>query len=407
MKTKTLSILLVITMLLTLFTACAQENEQQTGYDGKVFDISEMQDGSLTLKSEKVGNDYKLTVSGTGKAIDYDKKEAVPWNVISKKVVSVTIEDGAESLGEYYFYSINLESVILPASVKEVGSTTFNPYTVIYSYSTTEVSTPNAIYYYKEDAPDQMNKYFRIVDGVPRVWKTASVLFIGNSFTYYPDYNNPTVPYVFGQIVKNLDQAITVDKVVKGSHTLTKFANETDEMGAIVKQKLSENKYDYIVLQEQSTAPLNSYNAFNNAVKSLSALIESTQDNAKVYLYQTWGFPAGIQSAGYKSVTEMSASLCTAYDKCGKENGLPVTHVGNAFAVAYDDNKIDIFYSDQKHQGYIGAYLSACCHACSMLGLDVRNCTYHYDFNDNGRIDEDEQNTCKTLQTIAYNATKG
>ena len=53
-------------LALSIFSlcACAQNNSgQNTSYDGREFDISLSQDGSLICKSVKEGANYSLTIS--------------------------------------------------------------------------------------------------------------------------------------------------------------------------------------------------------------------------------------------------------------------------------------------------------------------------------------------------------
>ena len=87
---------------------CGDTSDTQQTYDGRVFDISVSQDKSLTATSNKDGNNYTLTISGEGQAIDYERKELVPWNPIIKKINKVTIEEGITNIGDYFFFSLPL-----------------------------------------------------------------------------------------------------------------------------------------------------------------------------------------------------------------------------------------------------------------------------------------------------------
>ena len=61
----------------TLFS-CKSDEEEKTRYDGREFDISVKQDKSIIAKTVKVGHNFELTITGTGEAKTYDKKELVP-----------------------------------------------------------------------------------------------------------------------------------------------------------------------------------------------------------------------------------------------------------------------------------------------------------------------------------------
>ena len=390
---KALIVLLASFFILLLF-GCS-DSTQNTGYDGRMYDISANGNGSATLSVKKVGSGYALTVSGRGSVVNYTKKEEVPWNVIMKKVTSVTVEEGVTNIGNYFFFACNLTEFILPASVESVGEHSFPNDVVLYSYADAEFDTDYTIYYYCAEKPFAMNKYFRIVDGVPRVWRNYSILFIGNSFTFRQgSEEEPMVPYLFGELAESLGETVHVDFVVKSSYTLAKYADPADEKGAIVEQKLTQNKYDFVVLQEQSTTPVNSYNSFKAAVGKLLQRIGETQENAEVFLYATWGYPAGLDKTSSESVAEMNAKLKTAYDNCGAEYGVKVNHVGDAFLYIYTDHsEIELYSADNMHQTNLGAYLSACCHVCSILNIDVRNSTFTHDF---------DANICRILRETAY-----
>jgi hypothetical protein len=134
MKVKSLMTFLTSVFATFAVVGCSAKNNQNQTYDGRVFDISVKQDKSLTATSKKVGTNYTLEISGEGEAIDYNKKEAVPWNPIIKKINAVTINDGIENIGDYYFYSLPLEYFVLPESVLYVGDNSFNKNSVIYTF---------------------------------------------------------------------------------------------------------------------------------------------------------------------------------------------------------------------------------------------------------------------------------
>lgn len=388
-------LVLILTSFFIFSVFCCGKTEQKTGYDGRKYDISVNGDGSAMLSVKKEGSGFALTVSGKGKVTDYAKKEQVPWNVIMKKVTSVTVENGVTNIGDHFFSATNIKEYILPSSVEGVGENSFPEGSVVYSYSETTFDTEYEIYFYCAEKPFAMNKYFRLINGVPRVWRDYSVLFIGNSFTFRQgSEENPMVPYLFGKLAESLGETVNVDFVVKSSYTLTKYADVNDEKGAIVEEKLTTNNYDFIILQEQSTTPVNSYNSFKTAVEKLVKRIGETQNNAKVFLYATWGYPSGLDKTSCNTVSEMNAKLKTAYDDCGREYNLSVNHIGDAFLDIYENHKeIELYAADNMHQTNIGAYLSACCHISAILNLDVRNSEFTHDF---------DADICKILQQTAY-----
>lgn len=385
---------LALTTVSLVFSVCSCSNNQgeRQSYDGRTYDISVAQDRSVIATSKLENNYYSITITGGGDALTYTKKELVPWNPIAKRVNKVTIENGIFNIGDYYFYSINLDYIILPESVGQVEDHSFGVNTIIYTYGSILSSTiPNKVYYYRESKPATPGNYFYMEDGIPHpyIYNTPSFLFIGNSFTYKQgDESNPSVPLYFQKIASNLGISTTIDFVVRGSYTLTKYANPNDELGAIVESKLTTKKYDYVILQEQSTTPINNYNTFLAAATKLKTRIDQTQTNCQTILYETWGSPTGIQGTSFKTVGEMEMALRTAYTNAGQETGCKVNYIGKAFTYAFETLNFNVFSEDDRHQSALGAYLSAACHVRSIFNIKVANCTEYCGLDQTG---------CKTL----------
>ena len=85
---------------------------------------------NLTWRLDKLG---VLTVSGTGQMTDFDMSTQ-PWKANRDDIVSVVIENGVSSLGDYVFYSHkNLTKVSFSNSVTRIGKYAFEycPLTVL------------------------------------------------------------------------------------------------------------------------------------------------------------------------------------------------------------------------------------------------------------------------------------
>ena len=395
-------VLIVLMVCLFSFIACGSDKPEGTNYDGKEFDLSLTKDDKVVAKTKKIDNGYQLTISGSGDTKDFSSKQNVPWNAIVKKITEIVIEEGVESLGDYFFNSTTVDSFYLPSSVKKVMENTFNETGIVYSYSSEEIDAKcsNKVYYYSENKPEVENVYWHKIGEVEVIWKKYKIFFIGNSFTYYPNdqfnIDNPAVCSLFKELANSMNIDVEVDFVVKGAYKLSQFANPNDEYGKKVDEKLKAcDDYEYVILQEQSVTPVNEYNSFSQAVSSLSQKINKTQKDAKIILYATWGYPSAVSANTiFSSVSEMEKLLTEAYEKCAMEVNAKVNYVGKAFTEVYENHKdINIYGNDNKHQNYAGAYLSACVHLSSIFGVDVRNVEF------TGNL---EKNVAKTLQEIAY-----
>ena len=374
----------VILAVLTL-SGCGKDNTtDHSSYNGKIYDLSVNQDGSVTAQSKKVGNFYTLTISGTGDVKDFVRKEAAPWSAIAKKISEVKIENGIRNVGDYFFYSLTLSEYLLPESIIEVGEHSFNEGSIVYTYGGEITNISNDVYYYSETKPIQEGNYFHIIGDEPVVWilKSYKFLFIGNSFTYKGSNAgtelNPEVPLNFKKIAKSFDFDVETDAVVKGGHSLTNFANPSDEMGAVVETKLTSNQYDFVILQEQSTTPIDNPSIFETAVKSLKKRIGETQESCQVVLYETWGTPYNTSEDPKTygvNVSDMEAKIRAVYTSVADVTGCLVNYIGKAFSHAYNNTTVNIYNDDGIHQNEYGAYLSAASHVRSIFNIKVSGTT--------------------------------
>ena len=343
--------------------------------------------------SDDGNHGYFLTVKGSGAMPDYRSESETPWYGRAGRVTEIVLDDGITYVGDYTFSGCSyVDYIILPDSVTAIGSEAFNPNIMVCSYGAV-ASKGGTVYTYSQNLPSSVGDYWHMLGGVPAVWQTLRVLFIGNSFTYYND-----LPSLFASVANGAGAVVEVDSVTCGSWTLAKFADAGDEYGAIVEQKLSTGEYDAVVLQEQSTLPIDNYNRFLSGASALKDKIDEYQTDCSVYLYATWGFPSGLNSK-YTTIADMEAALRTAYRNAAEETGDSVSSVGEAFTYVYENYpQIDLYDADMHHPSYEGSYLAACVHAAAITGCDPRESTFE---------DGLDGSVADILQQAAYNIVFG
>ena len=86
------------------------------------------------------------------------------------------------------------------------------------------------------------NPHAAVVDRVKKA-KTLRVLFIGNSYSFQ-------IPKVFEKLAKVEGKKVEVEQVTKGGWKLVKHAAAKQTL-----DKISDGKWDVVVLQEQSQLP--------------------------------------------------------------------------------------------------------------------------------------------------------
>ena len=215
---------------------------------------------------------------------------------------------------------------------------------------------------------------------------TYSILFIGNSYTYYNDM--PTA--IFMEVATKNGYQLNVTAITKGGQKLSQFADPEDEYGAMVEKELTgTKKYDYVILQEQSVRPA-SDNAsdFYDAVRSLSERIRAA--GATPVLYATWGRKTGhsvLSQYGWTNES-MTWKLAAAYQAIGDELGINVVHVGLAFYDVYTaQNDIELYDPDKTHPSYLGSYLAAVTLFADIFNVDPTLLEYKGTLtNDNAKV---------------------
>ena len=205
--------------------------------------------------------------------------------------------------------------------------------------------------------------------------KSYSILFIGNSYTYYNDMPSA----LFAPMAEAEGYDVSVDAITKGAHTLAKFADPTDEYGAKVEAALTGDvKYDFVILQEQSVRPAGEdKEAFYAAVRNLAARIRAT--GAEPVLYATWGRKTGSSTlATYGWTNEsMTYRLAAGYEAIGKELSIPVIHAGLAFRDVYTNyGEIELYNPDLSHPSYAGSYLAAAALFGGIFGVKPSETAY-------------------------------
>ena len=101
------------------------------------------------------------------------------------------------------------------------------------------------------------------------------------------------------------------------------------------------------------------------------------------------------------TIPKMESKIRAEYASAAKEIGATVCNVGKAFTEVYTENKdINLYYPDNKHPSYNGAFLSACVHVSTILGIDPRTSS----FNGSSEITPE---VVAILKQAAYNAVFG
>lgn len=183
---------------------------------------------------------------------------------------------------------------------------------------------------------------------------TTRILFIGNSYTYAGmGEQNPEIPFRLKEMGALYKKNIQTGFIVKGGAQLEQHWKDGKALHMI-----QNGHYNFVVLQDQSSAAFRSLNSFREyAVKFDSAIKRSS---AKTVLYMTWG---------YSDRPKMVDTIAYEYNRLGKDLGAIVAPCGLAWKSFFEKNpNIELHISDKSHPRTEGVYLNTCVFYQTLFG---------------------------------------
>ena len=186
------------------------------------------------------------------------------------------------------------------------------------------------------------------------------ILFVGNSYVYS---NN--LPLVLYNLALSNGDSIIYDSSAPGGQTF-----EQHTTNATTLSKINAQKWDYVVLQEQSQKPSFAPSQVQAETypyaAQLNDLILANDSCTETVFYMTWGRKYGDASncpiyPPLCTFEGMQARLRQSYVEMADDNEALVAPVGEAFKYArLADSTINLYVSDNSHPSLAGTYLAAC-----------------------------------------------
>ena len=194
----------------------------------------------------------------------------------------------------------------------------------------------------------------------------TSVLFIGNSHTYFND-----LPAMVTEMAHAAGVPVSSYRVVKGGWKLCQHADPACETHASLLRAKDARQWDFVVLQENAMMLAKDEETFLNSVCAMRDLL---QDHCKAFaLYQTHAYPKGcnkLHELGL-SYDEMHQTLKNAYLKAVPLLNARCVPSGDGFAAMRPYNQhFEMVQHDGVHATPAGTYMAACLFCAVLLGLD-------------------------------------
>lgn len=206
--------------------------------------------------------------------------------------------------------------------------------------------------------------------------RSRKVLFIGNSYVYSND-----IPNMIKQLALANGDTLIYDQNVPGGYTLQQHSTD-----ATTANKIKAQKWDIVVLQEQSQRP--SFSPGQVAadvypyVTALVNLIRNNDTCTETMFYMTWGRKNGDASncVAYPPICTyegMQARLRESYLEMTDDNNAVVAPVGAAWKLVRDSlSSLELYVPDESHPSVAGSYLSACVFYASIFHRSPVGNTY-------------------------------
>lgn len=213
--------------------------------------------------------------------------------------------------------------------------------------------------------------------GTAQAQQIKSILFVGNSYTYYND-----MPKMVGELLAS-DAGnpvhYTVDAATIGGKTLEVLWADRQ-----IQQKFASRKWDDVVLQEQSEWALFPAQVEKTAVSVATWTKAIRMFGGKPFIYGTWARQPGsywYTESQYAPASHDPKYMLGQLDANGtqlaQQSGAGFVAVGDAFAAALkQDPQAPLYASDSSHPSPAGSYLAALMFYQAISGRSASNTSY-------------------------------
>ena len=182
------------------------------------------------------------------------------------------------------------------------------------------------------------------------------VLFIGNSLTYYNE-----MPWMLNQLAASRGIHLKAEFEGVGGADLKQQWNRPRTM-----QRIREGHWDWVVLQDQSSAPFYEPDELPEYARKFDAEIRA--HGAKTMLFLTWA---------HASSPETQGRITTLYERTGAMLHVAVAPVGIVWSQLR--GRMQLFDGSEQHPNVTGTYLVACVFLAMITGQSPAGLPHRFD----------------------------
>lgn len=194
----------------------------------------------------------------------------------------------------------------------------------------------------------------------------VSILFIGNSFTYFHD-----LPKIVEEIAEVNKQKIFTKQVAYGGYRLSQYLQHRSSEYHEILDQLDSREWDYVILQDHSKGTIDNTLEFHKSVDIFNKMI--TNRNSKTVLYSTWSYKdnSDMLASTNLSYKDMYVQISKEYHKASLANNCLLAPVGAVFNYINKHHpEINLYDEDDYHPNVLGSFIGAYVFYNLLVGKD-------------------------------------
>lgn len=194
---------------------------------------------------------------------------------------------------------------------------------------------------------------------------SVTVLFIGNSLTFYND-----LPNMLEMLANTNGKKIYISEALVGGATLDYHATNEATIN-----KIYAYDWDYVILQGSSyhIAFASQHYLIMPHIERLDSMIHDNYANTRTIFFMDWAMKDGVYWNGQTySFDDFQQRIASGTKIVADQMGMIIAPIGWAYKTVIDDrDDVELFHYDKGHPSREGSYLGACVYFATIFKKEV------------------------------------